>query len=248
MRRVPRDGDAPRVSGRRSQLPRQSLPFLRRLLRRLPVLAAARVRRQRAARAGAGAQRVLRGLCVAARARADVRAQRAGDQHRGGAERRGVHSRLCGVARRERDLRHAYRAGRVLQTDAAQRDGAGCSGSCSSTRSSRSRWACAPSGAISAIRCGSSRARCGRRSATPAPCAISMAAASAATITTSGRTTAASSIITSPSTASRSASRRPAWRRSITICSRARRRIRGGTCRWCSAPSAASGSSSGRSG
>ena len=67
VRGVPRDGDAPRVSRRRPELPRQPLPFLRRLLRRLPVLAAARVRRQRAARAGAGARRVLRGLRLAAR-------------------------------------------------------------------------------------------------------------------------------------------------------------------------------------
>ena len=39
-------------------------------------------------------------------------------------------------------------------------------------------------------------ARSGRRCAMPQRCAISMAAASAATITTNGRTTAASSIIT----------------------------------------------------
>ena len=139
-------------------------------------------------------------------------------------------------------VRHAYRAGRVLPTDAAQRDGVRCSASSSSMRSSRS---------LMGVRAfwrdigdpigGSGRARCGRRSATPARCAISMAAASAATITTSGRTTAAGSIITRRSTASCSVSRRPAWRRSITTRSAAWRRIRGGTCRWCSAPSAASG-------
>ena len=99
VRGVSGDGDAPRLPGRRPQLSRQSLPFLRRLLRRLPVLAAARVRRQRAARAGAGARRILRGLRLAARAGAAVRAQRAGDQPRGGAERRGVHPRLRRVAR-----------------------------------------------------------------------------------------------------------------------------------------------------
>ena len=50
LRGVPGHGDAPRVPRRRSQLPRQSLPWLRRLLLRLPVLAAARIQRQRAAR------------------------------------------------------------------------------------------------------------------------------------------------------------------------------------------------------
>ena len=41
LRGVPGDGDAPRVFRRRPQLSRQSLPRLRRLLHRLPVLAAA---------------------------------------------------------------------------------------------------------------------------------------------------------------------------------------------------------------
>ena len=41
LRGISGDGNAPRVLRRRPQLPRQSLPFLRRLLHRLPVLAAA---------------------------------------------------------------------------------------------------------------------------------------------------------------------------------------------------------------
>src|SRR5439155_746421 len=49
VRSVSRDGDAPRLFRRRSQLSRQSLPWLRRLLQRLPVLPAPRVRRQCAA-------------------------------------------------------------------------------------------------------------------------------------------------------------------------------------------------------
>ena len=196
VRGVSRDGDAPRVSRRRSQLSRQSLPFLRRLLRRLPVLAAARVRRQRAARAGAGARRILCGLRVAARARADVRAQWAGDQHRGGAERRGVHSRLRGLARSARAVRHAYRAGRVLQADAAQRDGAAVRARVSlcdrRARDGRARLLARHrrSGAARARRAVAGDPRCRHA------CAISMAAASAATITTSGRTTGARSIIT----------------------------------------------------
>ena len=183
--------------GRRPQLPRQSLPLLRRLLRRLPVLAAARVRRQRAARAGAGARRVLCGLCVAARARADVCAQWPGDQPGGGVERRGLHSRVRGVARRERAVRHAHRAGRVLPADAAQRDGGAVRARRSSTRSSRSRWACGRSGATSATRPPLEAGPLWQaiRDAATA-CAISMAAASAATITTNGRTTGANSIIT----------------------------------------------------
>ena len=52
-----------------------------------------------------------------------IRPQRAGDQHRGALERRGVHPRLCGLARPIRAVRHAHRARRVLQTDAACRDG-----------------------------------------------------------------------------------------------------------------------------
>ena len=75
---------------RRSQLPRQSLPWLRRLLRRLPVLAAARIRRQRAADAGRGAGRFLRRLCLAARARRPVRAQRPRDRAHRRAERRAL--------------------------------------------------------------------------------------------------------------------------------------------------------------
>ena len=58
VRRLPGDGDAPLVRGRRPELPRQSLPRLRRLLRRLPVLAAARVQRQRAEDAGASRERI----------------------------------------------------------------------------------------------------------------------------------------------------------------------------------------------
>ena len=81
----------------------------------------------------------------------------------------------------------------------------------------------------------------GRRSATPASCAISTAAASAASTRTIARPIAAGSITISPSTALRCASPRPASRRSITISWRARRPIRGGTCRSCSARSAASG-------
>ena len=157
------------------------------------------------------------------------------DQPRGGARRRGVHLWLCGLARPIRTVRHAYRARRVLQADAACRDGMavrarvplrdrrdGARPACLLARYRRSggaRWRLALAG----------DPRCRQR------CAISMAAASAATITTNGRTTAGSSIIISRSTASRSASRRPAWRRSITTPSAASRRIRGGTCRWCSA-------------
>ena len=50
VRGVSGDGNAPRVLRRRPQLSRQSLPWLRRLLHRLPVLAAARIQRQCAAR------------------------------------------------------------------------------------------------------------------------------------------------------------------------------------------------------
>ena len=198
VRGISRHGDAPRVPRRRPQLPRQSLPCLRRLLRRLPVLAAARVRRQRAARAGAGARRVLRGLCLAAFPRAVVRPQRARDQPRGGAGGRGVHPRLRGVARPGGPVRRAYRAGRVLPADAAQRDGLAVRRSSSSMRSSRSPWAFARSGAISAIRSvrRSRRRRLWQAIRDAALCAISMAAASAATTTTSGRTTAAGSITT----------------------------------------------------
>ncbi len=123
LRGVSRHGDAPRISGRRPELSRQPLPFLRRLLCRLPVLAAARVRRERAARAGAGARGILCGLCVAAGAGAAVRAQWPRGQPGGGAQCRGVHPRLRGVARCGRAVRHPHRAGRVLPADAAQRDG-----------------------------------------------------------------------------------------------------------------------------
>ena len=50
VRGVSGDGDAPHFCGRRPQLSRQSLPPVRRLLHRLPVFAAARVRRQCAGR------------------------------------------------------------------------------------------------------------------------------------------------------------------------------------------------------
>ena len=83
-------------------------------------------------------------------------------------------------------------------------------------------------------------ARSGRRSAMPASCAISMAAASAASTRTTARPTGASSITISRSTAFRCASPRPPWRRSIITCWRARRPMRGGICRSCWARSAAS--------
>ena len=182
--------------GRRSQLSRQPLPRLRRLLRRLPVLAAARVRRQRAARARAGARRVLRGLRVAARARAAVRAQRAGDQPRGGACRRGVHRRLCRPGTTVRAVRHAHRAGRVLPTDAACRDGVAVRAAflyaiVAIAMGVRAFWRDIGDPVAVEWRL----ALAGDR-AMPQRCAISMAAASAATTTTNGRTTAAGSIIT----------------------------------------------------
>src|SRR5260221_428428 len=65
LRRLSGDGDAPRLPGWRPPLPRQSLPRLRRLLLRLPVLAAARVQRQCAARPGAGSRRLIPRLCLA---------------------------------------------------------------------------------------------------------------------------------------------------------------------------------------
>ena len=193
VRRVSRDGDAPRISRRRSELSRQPLPRLRRLLRRLPVLAAARVRRERAARAGAGPQRVptrltpgrafsrrlfeRNGLVISLVAAIAVAAFIFG---------------FVGLARPIRTVRHAYRARRVLQADAACRDGMavrarvplrdrrdGARPACLLARHRRSAGA-------------RLRLALAGDHATPARCAISMAAASAATTTTNGRTTGGS--------------------------------------------------------
>ena len=153
VRGVPGDGDAPRLRRRRPQLPRQSLPRLRRLLRRLPVLAAARIQRQRAADAGAGAGRVLRRLCLAARARpACSRATGWRSASVAALSRGRVHPRLRRLARPGGAVRRPHRAGRVLPADAAQRDGGTVRRGVSLRDRRAASWACAPSGATSANR------------------------------------------------------------------------------------------------
>ena len=94
VRGVSRHGDAPRVFRRRPQLSRQSLPRLRRLLRRLPVLAAARVQRQCPENVGDRPRQLLCRLCLACRAVRPVRAQRRGHLLDRSAERRCLHLRL----------------------------------------------------------------------------------------------------------------------------------------------------------
>ena len=121
VRGVSGDGDALYLRRRRSQLSRQSLPPVRRLLHRLPVFAAARVQRQCAGFARQTAQRQLRALCLAAGARRRVRAQRPGRHAAGRGEHRRLHHRLCRL-RRSGGAVLAQRR-RFLQSDAAQRHG-----------------------------------------------------------------------------------------------------------------------------
>ena len=107
LRRVPGHGAAPHLPRRRRSLPGEPVPQLRGMLLRLPVRAAARIRRERAARVRAGARRVLPGLRVAHGAVGPVRAQRArGRGHRGG-ERRGVRDRPRRFTIRRRSSRTA---------------------------------------------------------------------------------------------------------------------------------------------
>ena len=137
---------------------------------------------------------------------------------------------------RARDLRHAYRAGRVLQADAAQRDGAAVRAGVPlrdrRARDGRARLLARHrrSGAARARRAVAGDARCRHA------CAISMAAASAATITTTGRTTAAQFYhhLTFYGFALCFASTCVATLYHYLLGARWRR-IRGGTCRWCSA-------------
>ena len=135
------------------------------------------------------------------------------------------------VAGRQSAVQRAGRPRRVLSRDAAQRDGGAVRRCFLSMRSSRSFM--------------SVRAfwrDIGESTETPAPTAFgdlwqAMKRCRPAALsrwrrrrllstTRSGRPTSGASIIISPSTASCSASRRPAWRRFIIICSAARRRIR----------------------
>ena len=166
-------------AGRRSQLPRQSLSWLRRLLLRLPVLAAARVRRQRAEDPGPGARRFLPRLCLAAalsglfarngRAVANIAALSVAVF--ASASSPSMIRRRCSpsIAGRARSIADAARRDgvdfrrRVPLCDRRARHERALSGATSPSRERRP-----------------SRARSARRSRTPAGCAISTAAAAAA--------------------------------------------------------------------
>ena len=173
-----------------------------------------------------------------------VRAQRPCHQPDRRAERRRLHLRLCRLQRPPGAVRRPYRPRRVLPADAAQRDG----GAVRCGVPLRHRGAGDGRARVLARHRRARRHAAGCRLAVAGDpgrrrtCAISTAAGSAASTRTSGRPTAARSITTSPSTAFCCALPRPASRRSITICWRARRRIRGGICRSCWARSAASDS------
>ena len=123
MRGVSGDGNAPLVLRRRPQLSCQSLPCLRRLLHRLPVLAAARIQRQCPADARDRARRILCRLCLAARLLRPLRPQWPRHQSDRSRRRRGVHLRFCRLQRPASPVRRPHRTRRILSTDAAQCDG-----------------------------------------------------------------------------------------------------------------------------
>ena len=165
VRGVSGDGDAPHLRRRRSQLSRQSLPPLRRLLLRLPVFAAARVRRQRAGGARQAAQRQLRdyawprvlGALFAPTACWSPCSPRSASP-----------AFIVGfVAWRDPAALLGAQCRRFLQGDAARRDGRRCSAASRSTRSRRSRSACARSGATSRGDDAAGGAAARRRRSTP---------------------------------------------------------------------------------
>ena len=119
---------------------------------------------------------------------------------------------MLALRRRRRAAPPGLGAGRLLPRACRTTRWRCCSAPPSSMRCWPWQWDCAPSAATSASRPApsASRTRSGRRSRTPAACAISMAARSAATTRTTARPTAAGSITIWPSTASCCASPRPA--------------------------------------
>ena len=163
--------------------------------------------------------------------------------HRG-AERRGVHFRLCRVQRPAGAVRHPHRTRRVLSADAAQRDGG----------------AVRRGVALRDRRAGDGRARVlarhrrARRHAAPMPRSLWQAMQGCRRAALSRRRRrrllqrgraadrpaqdlSSSDVLRLSAVLCRDLRRR----RSIIICWRARRPIRGGICRSCSARSAASG-------
>ena len=109
LRGLPGDDAPARVPQGRRPLPRQPVPQLRRMPARLPVRAAARVRRQRAQGDGAGARDDLRRLRVAGGLRPALRAQRADDGARDSAW--GLRSSSLLAVARNGYLWHAPMAG-----------------------------------------------------------------------------------------------------------------------------------------
>ena len=139
-------------------LPRQPLPQLRRLPARVPVRAAARIRRQRAAGDGEGARANLRGIRVAAGVRRALPAQRPDGASLALACARAVPG-ACGRAKGR--AMGGGAGGQLLRDLSAQPDGGDVRAGVRVRDCSRSALACADSGARSQP--DQRGQRCGRR-------------------------------------------------------------------------------------